>query len=145
MGKSLETYKGSCLCGTVRFEAGGFSTHAALCHCNMCKKFHGAAFGVLVRVKHIEWLQGKASISEYKADNGTVRSFCKVCGSSFGFRVKDASPEEIEIAIACFDEEIPVVLDAHVYTNYKTSWFEIKDNLPQYKEGRPNVERDTIG
>jgi len=136
MSESLKTYNGSCLCGAVRFAAGGFSQHAAMCHCNMCKKFHGAAFGVLVLVEQINWLQGLESMSEYQADNGTVRTFCKVCGSSLGFRCSGAAADEIEIAVACFDEEIPVVLDAHVYTNYKTSWFDINDNLPQHKEGR---------
>jgi len=145
MSKSLEKYKGSCLCGNVRFEAGGFSKRAAVCHCNMCKKFHGSAFGVLVLVDHVQWLQGKESLSEYHAGNGTVRTFCSACGSSLGFRCKGVSADEIEIAIACFDEVIPVVLDAHVYTNYKTNWYEIKDDLPQHKEGRLPTKKDTNG
>ena len=44
-------FKGSCLCGSVRFSVDGFCEKAANCHCSMCRKFHGAAFGTLVGVQ----------------------------------------------------------------------------------------------
>ena len=36
--------KGSCLCGSVRYEIDGPLDGAMNCHCSMCRKAHGAAF-----------------------------------------------------------------------------------------------------
>ena len=132
------TYKGSCLCGQVTFEAGGFSRQVANCHCTMCRKFHGSAFGTLVAASYFNWISGQSLLSDYVAPNGTIRTFCKECGSSLGFRVKGQSIDQLGIAIATFDEELPVKIDAHIYTNYKASWHDISDDLPKHGEGRSN-------
>lgn len=129
-------YKGSCLCGEVKFSVDGFDIKAANCHCIMCRKFHGAAFGTLVRTSGLKWLAGNEYLKEFTAHNGTVRTFCRDCGSSLGFRVQSAPASEIEIATAAFDEDIPVKIDAHIYTNYKANWCELEDNLPKFGEGR---------
>jgi hypothetical protein len=129
-------YRGSCLCGQVKFVASGFSKQAANCHCSMCRKFHGAAFGTLVSVANLKWLSGKTLLKDYVAPNGTIRTFCNECGSSIGFRTKSQPFEQIEIAISTFDEDIPVKINAHIYTNYKASWHHINDDLPKFGEGR---------
>jgi hypothetical protein len=58
------------------------------------------------------------------------------CGSGIGFRVKGATFKEIELAIALFDDEIPVVIDAQIYTKYKSSWCELQSGLSEFPEGR---------
>jgi hypothetical protein len=132
----LTYYKGSCLCAEVTFHVTGFSQQAANCYCSMCRKFHGAAYGTLVSVSGLEFLTGKAQLKEFIANNGTTRTFCNQCGSSIGFCVKDAKLEQMEVAIALFDEDIPVKIDAHIYTNYKSCWTDITDPLPQFSEER---------
>jgi hypothetical protein len=129
-------YKGSCLCGAVSFVVDGFNEKAANCHCSMCRKFHGAAFGTLVGVSGLNWLSGHENLKEFVAVNGTVRTFCQECGSSLGFRVKGASSSEMELAIATFDEAIPVEIDAHIYIDYKANWCKLQDNLSKFGEGR---------
>ncbi|WP_260260204.1 GFA family protein [Vibrio intestinalis] len=129
-------FKGSCLCGGVRFSVCGFSDKVANCHCSMCRKFHGAAFGTLVSVKGLSWLKGKDLLKEFVASNGTTRTFCSNCGSSLGFRVKGESLESIELAISVFDVDIPVKVDAQIYTGYKANWCELYGDLPVYPNGR---------
>ncbi|WP_070964359.1 GFA family protein [Vibrio sonorensis] len=131
-----EEYRGSCLCGSVQFSVTGFDDHAAHCHCSMCRKFHGSAFATIVEVKGLKWICGEENLKEYQAPNGTIRTFCQECGSSIGFRVKGADRREIEIAIAAFDDAIPVKPDAHIYTAYKSNWYPVEDSLPKYPEGR---------
>ncbi|MFT6916568.1 MAG: hypothetical protein ACJAWL_002908 [Motiliproteus sp.] len=129
-------YKGSCLCGGVTFSVDGFSDQAANCHCAMCRKFHGAAFGTLVQTNGLKWLSGKELLKHFTAKNHTIRTFCNQCGSSLGFRGKGASLEEIELAIATFDDAIPVTIDAQIYTNYKATWCHLQSNLPAFAEDR---------
>jgi len=131
-----EKYQGSCLCRGVEFSVDGFSGKAANCHCSMCRKFHGAAFGTLVDVSGLTWLSGINFLKEFTAPNGTIRTFCSECGSSLGFRIKGAFFEEMELAIATLDGEIPVKIDAQIYTNYKANWCELQKNLPVFDQGR---------
>ncbi len=131
-----QNYKGSCLCGGVTFSVTAFSEKAANCYCSMCRKFHGAAFGTLVEVEGLTWLSGRSLLKDYTAPNGTTRTFCGECGSSIGFREEGAAFEEMELAIACFDEAIPVNIDAQIYTRYKNNWCELQGNLPAFPEGR---------
>lgn len=134
-------YKGSCLCGEVRFSVEGFCEQAANCHCSMCRKFHGAAFGSLVGTIGLKWISGQDYLEEFTAPNGTVRTFCRQCGSSLGFRSKDKRPEDMEIAIATFDQDIPVQIDAHIFTKYKANWCVIDEKLPAFLEDRENEIR----
>jgi hypothetical protein len=102
----------------------------------MCRKFHGAAYGTLVEVYGLTWLSGEELLQHYTAENGTVRTFCKVCGSSLAFRANGADTKEIELAISAFDEDIPVKIDAQIYTDYKANWCQLLSNLPAFGEGR---------
>ena len=129
-------YKGSCLCGDIQFSVSGFSEKVANCHCTMCRKFHGAAFGTLVGVNNLNWLSGEQQLKDFIAPNGTIRTFCLKCGSSLGFRVKGAPFKEIELAIATFDCDIPVEIDAQIYTDNKANWCQLQMDLPAFLAGR---------
>jgi len=131
-----DEFNGSCLCGGIQFSVSGFSDQAANCHCTMCRKFHGAAFGTLVGVYGLNWLTGEHLLKEYVAPNETIRTFCINCGTSLGFRAKNTPFEQIELAIATFDHDIPVTIDAQIYTANKANWYALQENLSVFKEGR---------
>jgi len=133
-----EHYKGSCLCGRIRFEVDQFEPQTGNCHCSMCRKFHGAAYATLAeaRREHFRWTAGVDLLKGYTADNGTTRSFCKNCGSSLTFASPDADPDLVEIALGCFDDEVPVKPDAHIYVASGAKWALPQDDLPQYETGR---------
>ncbi|MFD2167858.1 GFA family protein [Thalassotalea euphylliae] len=124
--------KGSCLCGKVRFSVAKFEPLLGHCHCKMCRKFHGAAFSTFgeVRLENLAWDSGKSELKHYKADNGSIRSFCKHCGSSILFESTfNRDNKTIEIALAAFDELEPVEPDAHIYLDSKVPWLEVNDSL----------------
>lgn len=129
-------YVGSCLCQKVTYSVTGFSNHVAHCYCSMCRKFHGAAYGTLVAVEGLKWLTGFEFLKHFQAPNGTNRTFCAHCGSSIGFRGKEASINEIELAVATFDEDIPLKVDAQIYTENRANWSELDTHLPIFKENR---------
>ena len=129
-------FHGACLCGGITFSVNGFSTEVANCHCTMCRKFHGAAFGTLVSVYGLKWLSGTELIKEFIAANGTTRTFCRECGSSISFLSKGANASEIEMAIALFDTDIPVKVDAQIFTQNKANWCELLTGIPTFKKAR---------
>ncbi|MDJ0778042.1 MAG: GFA family protein [Gammaproteobacteria bacterium] len=56
-----QPYRGSCLCGEIRFEADGFRPRNGNCHCRMCRKFHGAAYSTFAEVARdrFRWTRGR--------------------------------------------------------------------------------------
>jgi len=130
---------GSCLCKKVSFEVEKFQGAIGHCHCKMCRKFHGAAFSTFAEAKRtdLHWLSGKHLLKQYCAENGSIRTFCACCGSSLLFESKyNRSEGSIEIALATFDSLEKLQADAHIYTESKVDWFDINDNLPQYRQYR---------
>ena len=131
-------YQGSCLCNKIRFEVDEFIPNTGNCHCSMCRKFHGAAFATLAEAwrKHFRWLSGEDSLKAYTASNGTTRLFCNHCGSSLMFSSPNADPDLVEMSLGCFDDEVPIKPDAHIYLGSGASWAHPDDDLPHYEAGR---------
>jgi hypothetical protein len=134
----LGPYRSSCFCAAIRFQVDQFAPHTGNCHCSMCRRFHGAAYATIAAAhrEHFRWLCGEDSLKAYTADNDTTRRFCANCGSSLTFSSPQADPELVEIALGCFDDEVPVAPDAHIHVASGASWARPDDGLPQYEAGR---------
>ena len=133
-----DVYRGSCLCGQIRFEVDEFAPRTGNCHCSMCRKFHGAAYATIAEAHRssFRWTAGEDLLKGFTADNGTTRRFCSHCGSSLTFASPDADPDLVEIALGAFDDEVPVKPDAHIFVGSGASWASPDDGLPQYEAGR---------
>ncbi|MDH3589509.1 MAG: GFA family protein [Gammaproteobacteria bacterium] len=133
-----DSYRGSCLCGAVRYEIDEFMPGIAHCHCSMCRKFHGAAFATIGTVagSKFRWLAGEDELKDYIAKNGTTRSFCRHCGSSIRFASPRAPEDEIEIALGTLDSDLPLKPSAHIFVGSAANWTVLQDDLPQYEEAR---------
>ena len=133
-----DPYRGSCLCGVVKFEIDEFLPQAAHCHCSMCRKFHGAAYATIASVlrSSFRWVEGADALEEYTAENGTIRTFCRHCGSSLTFFSPRASEEEVEIALGTMDGDVPVEPSAHIFVGSAANWTVLSDGLPQYEQRR---------
>ena len=136
-------YKASCLCQAVQFEVDRFDAQAGHCHCTMCRKFHGAAFATLgsAPAAHFHWIQGESDVKAYTAENGTVRSFCQHCGTSLFFATPNFAGDSIEIALAVFDDDIPVQPNAHIFVDFGANWVVATDDLPKFSAGRQSEQR----
>lgn len=140
-----DPYRGSCLCGTVKFEIDEFLPQAAHCHCSMCRKFHGASYATIAGVhrSNFRWLEGADALKRYTAENATTRTFCRRCGSSLAFSSPRAPEEEVEIALGAMDGDVPVVPSAHIFVGSAANWTVLHDDLPQYEEKRGSAKVNT--
>jgi hypothetical protein len=127
---------GNCLCGTVRFELHGKPGPFAYCHCTMCQRASGSAFGanVPVRARYLKWVSGLESIAEYESSPGKFRAFCRSCGSPVYSR-RDAEPDSFRIRLGTLNGDPERRAFGHFWVASKAAWFEIADALPQYPEG----------
>ena len=129
--------RASCLCGDVRFEIGGTLSGASHCHCSMCRKAHGAAFGTYAAAKASDFrvVSGENRITRYRSSAGIVRTFCVRCGSTLQW-LRESKPDVVDVALGVLDDDPGVRQACHIYVGSKAPWHEITDDLPQH-EGRP--------
>lgn len=125
--------RGSCLCGGVRYELRAPLRSATHCHCSMCRKVHGAAFGTYARVNRSEFalLAGDAQIASYRSSPAVTRTFCRTCGATLQY-IENAKPEQFFLALGTLDDDPGIRPAAHIFVAAKAPWFEIADGLPQH-------------
>lgn len=58
------------------------------------------------------------------------------------FSSPQAPPGLVEIALACFDDEVPIRPDAHIYVGSGVKWAAPVDELPQYEARRDSRRID---
>lgn len=131
-------YTGQCLCGSIQYEVDEIGTQMGHCHCTMCRKFHGAAFATFgeANVDKFRWVKGEELLASYKAENDTVRKFCKICGSSMTFTPSNDEGKVVEFSLGTLESEIPHKPDAHIYLASKADWYDFHDDLPHFSQGR---------
>jgi len=125
--------RGSCLCGDVRFEIDGVLKGASHCHCSMCRKAHGAAFGTYAAAKAAEFrfVSGEDRITRYRSSAEVVRAFCARCGSTLPWP-RESEPEVVDVVLGILDDDPGLRPSHHIFVASKAPWHEITDNLPQY-------------
>ncbi len=133
--------RGSCLCRGVQFEATKIAVMTS-CHCSMCRKALGAAFGTFAHAApgDFRYLRGEQLITRYESSPGNQRGFCRVCGSSVPVTRADAP--SVPIAAGLLDDDPGVRPVLHIFTGSKAPWFEISDPLPQFEDWVPGYGPD---
>lgn len=97
----MQTYRGSCHCGSVRSEADLELDHVRVCDCSMCRK----RGGLLHRVDDSRFRLHTPlrELSLYQWNTMTARDyFCPVCGSQ-PFRRPRTAPESWSVNVRCLD------------------------------------------
>jgi len=77
--------QGGCQCGAVRYELREPPLGTWACHCSLCRKQSGSAFGLSmsVAIEALLFTQGEPAIWTRTADSGHTLDclFCRDCGS----------------------------------------------------------------
>ncbi len=133
----MSMIRGSCLCRGVRFEIDGRLGRSSHCHCSMCRKAHGAAFGSYAeaRADQFRVVAGEALIARYRSSPGVERTFCSRCGSTLQF-ISAKLPGVVDVALGALDDDPGVRPTHHIFVASKAPWFEITDGLPRHPEGK---------
>ncbi len=126
------TVTGSCLCGAVRFSVRLPTLFCGHCHCSICRRSHGAAFGTWFGVvrDQVSVEAGEAEIGRFQSSDHGTRFFCLRCGSPVFFE-STRNPERVEIPLASMHDPIDRRPEAHIYFDHRASWVVVDDDLPR--------------
>lgn len=124
-----DTYKGRCLCGAVQVEGRG-AVETAICHCQMCRRWHGGP-GIAANFSDgIQILSGETNIGWYESSEWAARGFCKTCGSTLFYRLKSA-PDELSGEAGTFDLPDDVPVKEHYFIDEKPGFYDFTDTAPR--------------
>lgn len=113
--------RGSCCCGSVKFELSKPPSVMGICHCSRCRK-SGASTIVFVERDSLSWIQGKELVATYvpEAPFKYLRNFCSRCGTSLG---EILSPDKsLPISANCLDNDPGVRVSFQEHIESKPIW-----------------------
>ena len=131
--KKTTSIKGGCLCGEIRYEITSPLVGADHCHCSMCRRQHGAAFATYAdfRTGSFKWISGEGKVKIYETSAGNGWCFCNACGSTLAGTKNGIIAS---ITLGTIEGDPGIRAESHIYVGSKAQWYEITDNLSQYKE-----------
>lgn len=127
--------KGSCLCGTVRYEISADPMHMYHCHCVTCQKATGTGFAtnMLLPVEAFAIVAGHERLGAFESSPNKRRYFCAGCGSPI-YSHGEGTPF-VSVRCGTLDGDPSSRPSLHYYVGSKAAWDAIEDALPQLPGG----------
>lgn len=101
----LKTYKGSCHCGAVQFEADLDLTQSSYrCNCSICRRTR--FWPAIARPEGFRLLAGESELTEYRFNTRkNVHYFCRHCGvRAFGVGNDTPVGTMVGVHLGCLEE-----------------------------------------
>ena len=128
--------KGSCFCGLVKFSIEP-PTHSCFhCHCESCRKSHGAPFVTWASVPYskLKINEGEGIVKAYESSLNIFWGFCSNCGTSL-YQRTHRTPEMVYVSVATLTDPLDCKPDAHMCFSEHVDWFHVNDGIKTL-EGR---------
>jgi hypothetical protein len=101
----IDTYNGSCHCGTVRFRVASAIAELTTCDCSLCVKRNAVMAKIPERALTI--VEGEAILTLYEWNTRRAKHyFCSRCGI-YVFHRKRAAPDHFGVNVFCLENFDP--------------------------------------
>ena len=124
-------YRGSCLCGAVRFEVQGTFDRFYLCHCEYCRKDSGSSHAAYLfsSTATLKWISGEDKARQFTLTSTRhAKSFCSICGSALPNTQMNGAL--LVVPAGSLDSEVSVRPDAHIFVASRATWDDALESVP---------------
>jgi hypothetical protein len=119
---------GRCLCGAIRYQHGGEHGVLSICHCGMCRRWHGSLGAYVGGDRGDYRLEGEEHLRWYASSADAERGFCGLCGSKLFWRLKDGIA--MDITAGSVDQPIGLATTAHIWVRDKGDYYGLPGDAP---------------
>ena len=132
-GQADRRLMGQCYCGAVRYQVQDAFVYAANCHCSQCRRTTGSAFKPFAGIERekLTVVQGAGGLLIVGEPEGHD-AHCAACGSLLYSVVREGA--FVHVAMGTLVDAPAIRPSKHIFVGSKAPWFEITDDLPQYRE-----------
>jgi len=127
------TVRGTCFCGSVRYEIDKPLRNARCCHCSRCRRAFSGPSSAYAEVEpgSLRWLAGESQLTTYTNQAGWGLQFCRTCGSTLCGVFKG---QVHGVSLGCVDGDPGVAISMHIFVGSKAPWHTIGGDAPQFQE-----------
>ncbi len=129
MASGHQPLSGGCLCGAVRFTAKPEKQEMDVCHCGMCRKWSGGVF-MAVPCTDVS-VADEQALGVYPSSDWGERVFCKTCGSSLFWRLREGGNGHVAVAFQSFDDPSPFDFVAEIFIDEKPALYAFAGERPR--------------
>ena len=135
-----DVLKGSCLCGSVRYEVRKPYLRFAHCSCGRCRKATGSshATNLYVEPPQFSWVSGEHLTKRFDLTSAQsfATTYCTSCGGPLPHFTR--SGREVVVPAGTLDTAPDIRPQANIFWGSRASWSCGGEDLPCHDEYSPN-------
>ena len=132
----MDTSRGSCVCGAVRFEIDAPFLGFQYCHCSRCRKQSGSAHSanLFVPVAQLRWTEGQGHVRRFELPDAKYwcTAFCDRCGSTLPWLTKTG--KAYVVGAGALDDDIESRPGMSIFFASKAPWYVHASELEAHDE-----------
>ncbi|CAN7304593.1 GFA family protein [Pararhizobium sp. LjRoot238] len=134
MPETPSVLTGKCMCGAVEYAVDDAFEYSMNCHCSNCRRTTGSAFKPFagIRRERLRVVKGHGAGLIYGNCDDAHDVHCGTCGSLVYSVVREGA--YVHVAMGTLVDAPSIRPAGHIFVGSKAPWYEITDELPQYRE-----------
>jgi len=134
MPETPSVLTGKCMCGAVEYAVDDAFEYSMNCHCSNCRRTTGSAFKPFagIRRERLRVVKGDGAGLIYGNGDDAHDVHCGTCGSLVYSVVREGA--YVHVAMGTLVDAPSIRPAGHIFVGSKAPWYEITDELPQYRE-----------
>jgi hypothetical protein len=138
-------HRGGCACGAIRYEIDADPVTIYACHCTMCQRQSGSAFGLIATFDKAHVAFETAGFTQFtrQAPNSIIRGFfCAACCTPIYYDCFIDSGELpfYGIKVGTLDDTGWVRVGCHLWTRHAQPWIRFASDDVVFRE-QPSLEQ----